>query len=457
MITPDRIASADMGRAARREKPRRSLAELVLAPGRDPVALVSADDADRLAWLLPERYRRMSVSAFTFYRGSAAVMAHDLAQVPHSGIVTQLCGDAHLGNFGVFASPERELLFDVNDFDETAVGPFEWDVLRLAASGVLAARESGFGPEVEALVARAAAMHYQSAMARYAAMGELELWYERVRVEELLALTTTSGMRKRVESSMAKARRRDAASAVAKLTETVDGQLRFREDPPLLLPLRGVTEDRIAEGMAAYTATLSADRRQLLRRFEVVDVAHKVVGVGSVGTRCLVVLLVGAQHGEPLILQFKEAGTSVLEPYVGADPSSHHGERVVNGQRVMQAASDIFLGWTSSLDGKHFYWRQLRDMKFSPDLATMRPEGLERYAAVAAQALARAHARGGNRAAIAAYVGTGTVFADAVSTFASSYAAVAEQDHEQMLAALADGRLPTDDGPVPERPFAAAT
>jgi uncharacterized protein (DUF2252 family) len=443
---------AELGRAARARRPRSSLADFPPATGRDPVAIVSAGDGLRLEWLLGERYRRMSASAFACYRGSAALMAHDLGGMPDSGIRTQLCGDAHIANFGVFAAPDRELLFDVNDFDETAVGPFEWDLQRLAASGVLAARDAGLDEAFARRVARASTEAYRRNIRRHATMGELDVWYDRIGVAQLLAMSTSKRMQRRIERSADKARTRDSASAAAKLTEEVDGRLRFRDDPPLLLRLPDLEEGRLAEGMAGYRSTLTPERRHLLDRFEVVDIAHKVVGVGSVGTRCLVVLLVGTHQGEPLVLQFKEAGASVLEAVAGPSTYRHGGERVVQGQRVMQAAGDIFLGWTTDLGRHQYYWRQLRDMKWSPELSTLRPEGLEHYAA-----LARAHARAGNRVAIAAYLGSGPVAVEAIADFAVAYAERAEADHRALLAAIDDGRLPSGEVAVPDLPIRRVT
>jgi len=436
--------TAEAGRAARKRRPRSDLADLGEDPGRDPVAITAADDADRIQELLPERYLRMSASAFTFYRGSAAVMAHDLGALPSTGIITQLCGDAHVANFGLFASPERELMFDLNDFDETSPGPFEWDVLRLTASVVLAVRELGAAATVAAQrrVAQAAAGGYQEAMKTLALEGELQAWYEHVSVQELMESTTSRSMRKRAEAMGEKAQTRDSASAVKKLTEVVDGQLRFREDPPLLIRLTSLDHDLLAHALATYGDTLQPDRRLLLERFELIDVARKVVGVGSVGTRCAIGLLVGRDNGEPLILQLKEAGASVLEPFTPPVTIEHHGARVVNGQQLMQAASDIFLGWSTGEDGHHFYWRQLRDMKYSPDLANAKLDALEVYSRACGRVLARAHARGGNRAAIAGYIGSGRQFCDGVTAFGVAYADRAEADFSLMEAARAEGRLP---------------
>lgn len=442
--------TAEGGRAARRVRPRSALAELTMVAGRDPIAITTADDSDRLQHLLPERYLRMSESPFTFFRGAAALMAHDLGTMANSGIVTQLCGDAHIANFGAFASPERELVFDVNDFDETAPGPFEWDVLRLASSAFLAARSLGLDAATQRRIARRASEAYQRAMRRLAGLGELDVWYEQVPVREFLELITSHRMRANVEAGVRKARARDAQSAARKFTELVDGTLRFREEPPLLVRRPDLDRELTDEALASYATTLSPDRRDLLGRFQLIDVAFKAVGVGSVGTRCLIGLLVGHEHGEPLILQLKEAGRSVLEPFTGLSSPAHGGERVVTGQRLMQATSDIFLGSTTARDGHDFYWRQLRDMKFSPDLASMRPKGLELLADVCGRTLARAHARGGNRVAIAAYLGSGGKFADAVTTFGEAYADRADDDHRLILAALATGQLPKKPEPAHE-------
>ncbi|MEV7728533.1 DUF2252 domain-containing protein [Streptomyces sp. NPDC087917] len=431
------------GRALRRRLPRRTHAEVPGAQGRaDPVAVLAAQGLDRVPELLPLRYERMAAGPFPFLRGAAAVMAADLGSLPHTGLEVQLCGDAHLLNFGLFASPERTLLFDLNDFDETLPGPFEWDVKRLAASVAVAARANGHGDKAARRAAGAAAGSYRRTMRRLAGLGELAVWYERVDSAEVLPLVRRRD-RERVESGLAKARRRTSLQAVEKLTEVVDGRRRIRHEPPLL--------ERVAESDGAtvqrvftdYRATLPEERRLLLDRFRVVDVARKVVGVGSVGTRCFVVLLTGRDIGDPLFLQVKEAGPSVLEAHTDACPPPHAGQRVVTGQRLLQSATDIFLGWASGPAGRQFYWRQLRDMKGSAAVETMDPLLLEGYARLCGRTLARAHARTGDRFAIAGYLGAGDPFDRAVARFALAYADVTLTDHAALTAALTDTNTPS--------------
>jgi uncharacterized protein (DUF2252 family) len=434
-----------IGRGARRSASRRSQAQWQPATGRpDPVALLRAQDADRLPDLVPVRYGRMSASPFAFYRGAAAVMAADLAPLPRTGLTVQLCGDAHLLNFGLYASPERTLLFDVNDFDETLPGPFEWDVKRLAASVVVAARQNSFEPVVGRDAALATGRSYREHMATYAEMGELEVWYSRVVGDELLALARAAAKvrTKRTERAFAKARGRDSLQALGKLTEVVDGRRRIVDNPPLLEHVPGLDEPELMHRLFhAYARTLEDDRRVLLERYDFVDLARKVVGVGSVGTRCFVVLLRGRDDDDPLFLQVKQAGDSVLEAYLGRSRFAKAGHRVVAGQRIMQAASDIFLGWMRGPEGRDFYWRQLRDMKGSLETEGMRPAGLELYAEACGWALARGHARSGQRTAIAAYLGVGDRFEQAVADFAVAYADQNERDFEHFTKAIAKGKV----------------
>jgi uncharacterized protein (DUF2252 family) len=448
--------TSDAGRAARRATPRSAVADWQIPGTRaDPVAVLAAQDADRLAGLVPLRHARMAVSACTFYRGAAAVMAADLASVPTSGLHVQLCGDAHLSNLGVFASPSRELLFDLNDFDETLTGPWEWDLLRLATSFTIAGRDRPLPDATTCDLTRTVVASYRTTMGDLAEMSPLDVWYARLHTAELrealVARRKTAA--RQFDTSVAAARRRTSLQATRKLTEIIDGQRRFRADPPVLIPLGQVTDDIDPEQLAAairatfadYAASLPDAHATLLGRYRVIDIAHKVVGVGSVGMRSLIVLL-ESDAGDPLVLQCKEAGPSVLESHRAPSPYEHHGQRVVEGQRMMQAASDIFLGWsTSSLDGRHSYWRQLRDMKGSADVETMTPRALRIYAQMCGWSLARAHARSGQPAAIAGYLGRSARYDRAAVAFAARYADVNAADHARHTQAIADGSLPCAD------------
>ncbi|WP_330304039.1 MULTISPECIES: DUF2252 domain-containing protein [unclassified Streptomyces] len=431
---------AAQGRAARKNASRSSHAGWIPAADRpDPVAVLERQGRDRLPELLPIRYGRMTTSPFAFLRGAAAVMAADLAAQPHTGLTVQLCGDAHLLNFGLHASPERTLLFDLNDFDETFPGPFEWDVKRLAASVAVAARENGHKEAQAHDAARAAAGAYREAVRRLAGRGELAVWNERIDAEQLLPLVRSARRRARVESNLTRARRRTSLHALERLTETVDGRRRIIHDPPLLEPA-GVTDmASLRKIFSDYRSTLSEERRLLLDRYRFVDAARKVVGVGSVGTRCFIVLLAGRDADDPLFLQIKEAGKSVLEEHLPSGPYVHPGHRVVAGQRLLQAASDIFLGWMTGPQGRAFYWRQLRDMKGSADVAGMNPRDLRTYARLCGNALARAHARSGDRVAIAGYLGGADTFERAVADFALRYADQNAADHAALGAAVAAG------------------
>jgi uncharacterized protein (DUF2252 family) len=388
------------------------------------------------------------------------VMASDLAATPTSGARVQLCGDAHLANFGGFASPERDLIFDLNDFDETLPGPWEWDLKRLTASVAVAARERGFGDAKRRSAVRGAVRRYREAMRGFAGMTTLQVWYARIDETEIEA-QYSRGLSKaqlaRLDRTVEKARRKDHLRAFAKLVHEVDGQPRFLSDPPLLVPVEELLpamearklHARMRELIDAYRATLPPERRQLLDRYRYADLAHKVVGVGSVGTRAWVVLMLGP-GGDPLFMQCKEAQASVLEPFVGASEHANHGERVVRGQRLMQAASDILLGWLRSpgLDGvvRDFYVRQLWDWKTSADIESMEPSALEAYARLCAWTLARAHARSGDPAEIAGYVGGGDVLDRAIADFAEAYADQNERDHAALLAAIAAGRVTAQTG-----------
>ena len=437
----------------------------------DPVGLLQEQDASREPDLVPVRHGRMLVSPFTFYRGAAKIMAADLAATPTAGLHAQLCGDAHLSNFGAFASPERELLFGLNDFDETLPGPFEWDVKRLAASFTIAARNNGFAKADTKAATLGSVRAYREAMAGFAAMGTMDIWYAHLDEDELLqgvrsaakASKTKKGAKaakraeKGAEKAVAKAHTRDSLQALSKLGEVVDGRYRIVSQPPIVVPARelaatyGLSADEAERAIhaqfRAYRATLRNDQRQLLERFQLVDVARKVVGVGSVGTRAFIVLLQGRDQQDPLFLQVKEATASVLEGPLGKSRYRQHGERVVSGQRMMQAASDIYLGWTKRAEvNRHFYWRQLRDMKGSAVVESMVPVALNFYAGICGWTLARAHARSGDPIAIAAYLGKRDTFERSISDFAERYADQNEQDYQAFAKAIRSGRLEAREG-----------
>ncbi len=449
---------AEAGRAARRVAPRSSHGEWAPASDRpDPVELLERQAVSRVGQLVPLRYGRMLASPFAFFRGAAAVIAADLAAAPRSGFEVQLCGDAHLANFGAYASPDRELVFDVNDFDETLPGPWEWDVERLAASFAVAGRSLGLGGGERRRIAMRMSASYREAMRRLAALGNLEVWNTKIDVEAIAAGWASAAGEKeaaRFRRNVAKARAKDRMRALSKLTREVDGRLRIVSEPPLVVPMEELApggeeevEARVGEVLAAYRETLGEDRRVLLDSYRFHQAALKVVGVGSVGTRAWIVLLVGRDEGDPLFLQVKEAQRSVLEPYAAASAYSHQGERVVQGQRLVQAASDILLGWVTArgLDGeaRDFYVRQLWDMKGSARVERMDARALSAYAEICGTTLAHAHARSGDRIAIAAYLGKGEVFDRAMAAFAESYADCNERDYEALRAAAAEGRIET--------------
>ncbi|MCZ7462029.1 DUF2252 domain-containing protein [Streptomyces sp. WMMC940] len=442
----DLAEERERGRAVRKEVPRSSHGRWIPAADRpDPLAVLEAQAKTREPDLVPVRYGRMAVSPFTYLRGAPAVMAADLAVQRNTGLRVQLCGDAHLLNFGVFASPERTLLFDLNDFDETLPGPFEWDVKRLVASVAVAARDNGRPDAAARRAARAAAESYRLSMRYLAGLGELDVWYERIAAEDLVPLVRDLE-RARLEARLAKARRRTSLQALEKLTEVVGGRRRIVQDPPLLEAVAGLDAASVRKILSDYRSTLPEDRRVLLDRYRFVEAARKVVGVGSVGTRCFVALMTGRDAEDPLFLQIKEAQRSVLEPHLPKSAYRHQGQRVVAGQRLLQAASDIFLGWVSGPGGRHFYWRQLRDMKGSADVATMSPTLLRDYAALCGRALARAHARSGERIAIAAYLGAADTFDRAMGDFAVAYADRTEEDHQALLAAIGSGSVEAAQG-----------
>jgi uncharacterized protein (DUF2252 family) len=446
----------------------------------DPIALLEKQNATREPDLVPVRHGRMMASPFTFYRGAAKIMAADLKDTPRAGLDAQLCGDAHLSNFGVFASPLRQLLFDLNDFDETLAGPFEYDVKRMVASFTVAARNNGFTKADARAITMAAATAYRETMAEFAQMRTMDIWYAHLDEDQLMDGVRSAvdqsvrGAKKggkgkkdkgkaarraeqRVNRSREKARTRDSLQALSKLGELVDGQYRIASQPPIVVPMRDLAstydiapdeiDPMLRSLFRAYRATLQDDRRHVLERFRVVDIARKVVGVGSVGTRAFIILLEGRDEEDPLFLQVKEATASVLEDHLPKSPYKQHGARVVHGQRLMQAASDIYLGWTKGADvTRNFYWRQLRDMKGSVDVESMRPIGLTFYAQICAWTLARAHARSSDPIAIAAYLGSSDVFDRAITDFSERYADQNERDFQAFVDAVRSGRLEAVEG-----------
>ena len=451
------------GKSARAKVPRSSHEGWSPATDRpDPVLLLDQQNRTRDPDLVPVRHGRMMVSPFTFYRGAAKIMAADLKDTPRADLQVQLCGDAHLSNFGGFASPERTLVFDLNDFDETLPGPFEYDVARMAASFTIAGRNNGFSPADADRSAQAAIRAYREAMAEFASMRTLDVWYAHLAVEEMLASLQPSDKLERKQlartrKTVAKARTKDSLQAQSKLTEVVDGRRRIISDPPVVVPEReliemaGVTAEELSRQLRqryrAYRMTLPDDRRRILERFEFVDLARKVVGVGSVGTRAFIGLLEARDGQDPLFLQVKEATASVLEDHLPTSRYKQPGERVVQGQRLMQASSDIFLGWTRGIDESRFYyWRQLRDMKGSAEVELMTPSGMTYYAGFCGWTLARAHARSGDPVAIAAYLGKSDRFDRAMADFAAKYADQNERDHESFVAAVRDGRMSALEG-----------
>ena len=461
----------ERGIAARVTAARSSHAGWIPAADRaDPVALLEEQNLTREPDLVPVRHGRMLVSPLTFYRGAAKIMAADLRTTPRAGLISQLCGDAHLSNFGVFASPERVLLFDLNDFDETLPGPFEYDVKRLCASFTIAAQNNGFTAAQARDVTTTAVRVYREAMAEFAQMTTMEVWYARLSEKDVLAamknlIKAEKGKRQKVaeraglvaERSVSKARTRDSLQALGQLAERVDGSFRIKSQPPILIPARelgeayGMSADEVQETLQnqfrSYRTTLQDDRRQLLERFEVIDVARKVVGVGSVGTRAFIALLEGRDQDDPLFLQVKEATASVLEDHLPKSRFRLPGQRVVQGQRLMQAASDIFLGWTRGVqENRHLYWRQLRDMKGSARVETMGAMGMEFYARQCGWTLARAHARSGDPVAMAAYLGSGDKFDRSITDFAERYAVQNQRDYDAFVAAVRSGRVTAEEG-----------
>jgi uncharacterized protein (DUF2252 family) len=460
LTVAERTAS---GRAARASVPRSRHAVFAPASDRgDPVALLERQAKTRVPELVPIRYGRMLVSPFTFYRGAAMIMASDLVDTPRSGLTVQCCGDAHLSNFGVFASPERRLVFDLNDFDETLAGPWEWDVKRLAVSMLIAAQDNGYSAKDQDRVVLGAVAEYRSAMARFATISNLDVWYAHLDIESVLGefgSQLKAKTAKRTQKALAKARTKDSMSAFAKLARVVDGEARIVADPPLIVPVADLAEgderDRLFDGLSdllnSYRSTLEYDRRALLEQFRLVDFARKVVGVGSVGTRAWIGLLLGRDGEDPLFLQIKEAEASVLEEFLAPSEFENHGQRVVVGQRLMQASSDIFLGWlhvSSAIDGQErdFYGRQLKDWKGSAEIEQMNPKSMTAYGRLCGWTLARAHARSGDRIAIAAYLGNGPSFDRAIAQFSHAYAEQNERDYKALASAVESGRITAQTG-----------
>jgi uncharacterized protein (DUF2252 family) len=459
-LTPaERVAQ---GKAARAEVGRASHGEWQPPSNRpDPVALLEEQAATRVPELVPIRYGRMLVSPFTFFRGAAYLMASDLAGAPRTGLHVQLCGDSHLSNFGVYAAPDRRLVFSVNDFDETLPGPFEWDLKRLVASFAVAGRDRGFGAKQRSEINVTATRAYRQAMKSFAGMDTLGQWYARIDVDSVMQLFAKQATKKQVKAldrDVAKSRTKNSLRAFDKLTHLVDGEPRITSDPPLIVPIEDLVQpsqlaghDNFLHGVIrSYRETLPGDRRRLLERFRYVHAARKVVGVGSVGTRAWIVLLLGRDKNSPLFLQAKEAEASVLEPFLGKSEFSHHGHRVVAGQQLTQAASDIMLGWlrTTDVDGidRDFYVRQLWDSKGSAEIDTMHPKAMAEYARLCGAALALSHARSGDALAIASYLGTSDALDRALSAFAESYADQNELDYQALNAAAASGRVTAESG-----------
>jgi uncharacterized protein (DUF2252 family) len=460
---PTPAERAARGKAARAEVPRSSHGEWEPAPHRpDPVELLEEQAATRVPELVPIRYGRMLVSPFTFYRGAAYLMASDLSFGPRSGLHVQLCGDAHLSNFGAFAAPDRRLVFGVNDFDETLPGPFEWDVKRLVASFAVAGRDRGFDAKTRARINRLVTESYRQAMHEFSTMRNMDIWYARIDIEEIakqFRAQASAEQKKRMDKNLAKTRTKDSLAAFGKLTEVVDGEPRIVGNPPLIVPIAelvpdGESQETVLEALRdlirKYRRTLQGDRRKLIERFRLVDAARKVVGVGSVGTRAWIVLMLGRDNEDPLFMQAKEAEASVLEPFLGKSEFANHGQRVVEGQRLMQAASDIMLGWihTTGLDGveRDFYLRQLWDAKGSAIVDVMEPDALAVYGQLCGATLAKAHARSGDAIAIANYLGKSDAFDRALSEFGEAYADQNERDYDALKQAVESGRVKAETG-----------
>jgi uncharacterized protein (DUF2252 family) len=443
VIGPSAVERMSAGKALRKKVPRSSHADWAVAANRpDPIAVLRNSDRGRLPELLPIRYGRMRQSPFAFFRGSAAVMAWDLSKTPATGICVQACGDCHAANFGGFASPERRLVFDINDFDETLNAPWEWDIKRLAASIVLASRELGLGAGRCENAVLTMAQSYRAHMREYAHTRALEVWYSRMDAEVFIEEAKTAAARKRWEQVEEKARDQTSEHIFPRIAKVINGHTRIVDHPPLVYHPRqsDVIRKHVIQMFHKYRETLPAERRVILDRYHILDVARKVVGVGSVGTRCAVALLMGGEH-DPMLLQFKEALPSVLEPYAGKSRYSNHGERVVTGQRMLQSASDVFLGWTHDAEGRSYYFRQLRDMKMKIDPDNMTKGDWLEYVEICGWTLARAHARTGDAALIGGYLGKSHVFDITLAKFATAYADQAERDHASLLRAIRAGQV----------------
>ena len=455
-------ASYAAGKALRTRTPRTSHAEWTPDAKRpDPISLLEEENKSRLKQLVPIRFGRMALSPFAFYRGSANIMANDLAATPTSGIMAHLCGDAHISNFGAYAAPDRRLVFDVNDFDETHIGPWEWDLKRLAVSVVLVGRQNGYSNAIRKQALLSCVRNYREGMQRFAQMTHLQVWYARVEMDTLLAALRNANLRGHTETRIERRMKRAATIATKhtnldtfpKLAEEVGNQYRIKDEPPLIShfdpldpDLESLDADQWHAFVREYLASLPDELRMLVGRYRVVDLAQKVVGVGSVGTRCAVVLALGGAEGDdPLFIQIKEASASVLEPYLGPSLYQNHGQRVVVGQRLMQAASDILLGW-STMDGRDYYSRQLRDMKFSAEIDSMHPKVFVLYVGLCGATLARAHARTSDPAKISGYLGRRDIFDQAIAAFAEAYADQTEHDHARLLAAIQEGRVKAQTG-----------
>ena len=446
------------GKELRHSVPRSSHSEWSPAPDRpDPVGLITSQDESRIQFLIPIRHWRMAQSPFTFYRGGAKIMAQDLSTTPTTGLNAQLCGDAHLSNFGVYGSPSRQLVFDVNDFDETLAGPWEWDLKRLAASFTIVARNNGYKKNDETDLPARAVRAYRNAMAQFADMHYLDVWYSELNVEDIFETFSdqlTKKETKKGQKFIDKARSKNSVHAFDKLAEETDDGFRIASQPPLIVPLRDIPTDEkpaeikrlVTEQLQAYLDSVPDHLEALLNRFAYRDLALKVVGVGSVGMNCDIVLLKGRDASEPFFLQVKEATQSVLADHLPATRFSHEGERVVVGQRVMQASTDIFLGWTTAQDGRYYYWRQFKDMKGSVEVDGAPREQMQRYAHVCGWTLARAHARSADSRAIAGYLGTGDVFDKAIAEFAVAYADQNESDYKAFKAAIDSGKISAHEG-----------
>ena len=441
------------GKELRKQVPRSSHGAFERQPGVNPVAILLGQDEGRVQSLVPVRHQRMGESAYAFYRAGAKLMAVDLSSTPTTNLMAQLCGDAHLANFGWYGSPERDLVFDVNDFDETLPGSFEWDVKRMAASFAIASTDNGFDEKDSRKSAAASVTAYRDEMARYAQEGFLDLWYTQVSADQILDALDADGKTKKakkVSKKAKKARGKDSMHVLGKLTETIDGQTRIKSDPPFVIPLRDMSADLkpddveqlVRNVMKDYVKSVPDSFAVLLRRYHYVDMAFKVVGVGSVGTRCFIVFLEGRDDSDPLFLQVKQAEESALERHFPASVYDHSGHRVVEGQQLMQASSDVFLGWTSAVAGHQYYVRQLKDMKASVDVASLGPKDMRKYAKACGSTLARSHSRSGTPAVMAGYIGSGDVFADAITDFAVAYAAQNEADYQAWMAFMASEGAP---------------